>query len=216
MCINHRRDSMRRASHSPSRFGQTLRQCIDFQPAASLPASGDIWKEKAKQSLQEKSSTLPQAQYIPFHDFMIHPPLRCEQPDPTRGSSNFAHLAHPTHLPLKLHLVFRRVVWAPYARHSRVNGRVRSSADIKLGELIEFNVDLILRAALCLRFDFLGLSSKTCQWSRVQRHEVVDVEDTYLLNQSGRSSIGDHSIGKTEGRRKILAVEGQLHGRHQS
>ena len=40
---------------------------------------------------------------------------------------------------------------------SAVDESERGSTDVELGKLVEFGVDLVLRAALALGFDLLGL-----------------------------------------------------------
>ena len=54
-------------------------------------------------------------------------------------------------------MMLRSVKRAGCARRPTVNGGKRRSAHIELGKLVELDVDFILRAALALRFDFLGL-----------------------------------------------------------
>lgn len=55
-------------------------------------------------------------------------------------------------------MMLRFVKRAGYAGRPTVDGRKRRSAHIELGKLVELDVDFILRAALALCFDFLGLA----------------------------------------------------------
>jgi len=84
-------------------------------------------------------------------------PLRREQSETTSRRTDLADLANLTNLPLELRLVFRAVVGASDARGITVDWGVGGGTNLKVGVLIEFDVNLILRASLGLSFDFLRL-----------------------------------------------------------
>lgn len=70
---------------------------------------------------------------------------------------NLAHLTDPAHLPLKLRVVLRPIVGALLVRRAAVDGGVAGRADIKLRELVKFNLDRVTRVALALLLGLVGL-----------------------------------------------------------
>ena len=54
-------------------------------------------------------------------------------------------------------MIFGAIERARDARLAAVKGRVGCGTDVELGELVELNVDFVLRATLALGLDFLGL-----------------------------------------------------------
>ena len=54
-------------------------------------------------------------------------------------------------------MVFRAREGIRDACRTAVDGRVRGSTDVEFGELVEFDIHLVLRVAFALGLDFLGL-----------------------------------------------------------
>jgi len=71
--------------------------------------------------------------------------------------ADLAHLTHSAHSPLVLWQVLGAVERALLERSTSVNRRVASSADIKLGKLVEFNLYRVVRVTLALSLGLLGL-----------------------------------------------------------
>lgn len=81
------------------------------------------------------------------------------------------------------------------------NRRVRCSTDLKVGELIVVNLNLVVRVTLALGLDLFGLHKKLVQKENQTRWK------TYLIQQFGRAAIGDHSVGKAQSRGIVLVLE---------
>ena len=84
-----------------------------------------------------------------------------KQPKATRRSPNFTHLTDLANRALVLRVVSRPIEGTGNTRRTAVYGRVRGSADIELGELVEFDVDLVLRTSLAHSLDFTSLRRTT-------------------------------------------------------
>ncbi len=82
---------------------------------------------------------------------------RRKQSDPARRSADLTHLANSTQLPLVLRVMLGSVKRAGGAGGPAIDGGKRRGAHVEFGKLVELDVDLVLRAALALRLDLLGL-----------------------------------------------------------
>jgi hypothetical protein len=71
--------------------------------------------------------------------------------------ANLAHLAHLAYHALVLGVVLGAVESALLVRGSAVDGRKAGGADLKLGELVELNLDRVVGIPLALRLGLLGL-----------------------------------------------------------
>lgn len=84
---------------------------------------------------------------------------RRKQADPTRRSTYLAYLAYPTKSSFVLRMMLRSVKGTDRAGRPPVDGRKGRSTYVELGKLVELDVYLVLRAALALSLDLLGLPS---------------------------------------------------------
>lgn len=80
-----------------------------------------------------------------------------EELQPTAMLANLAHLADSAHGALVLAVVLGPVKRALLVRRAAVDGRVAGRADLELGELVELNLNLVMRVALSKRLGLLGL-----------------------------------------------------------
>lgn len=80
------------------------------------------------------------------------------------------------------------------AGRAAVDGSIRSGADVELGELVEFNIDIVLRVALTLSLDLPRLYG--CQ--RLQCGRISSELNDYLVEQLGRPAVCQHSVGEAE------------------
>ncbi len=71
--------------------------------------------------------------------------------------SNLADFADHADRPLVLGVVLRSVERALLVGSAAIDRCVAGSADLKLGKLVKLNFDCIVRVALALRLDGLGL-----------------------------------------------------------
>lgn len=71
--------------------------------------------------------------------------------------AHLADLADGAHGALVLAVVLGPVKCALLVRCAAVDGRVAGRADLKLGELVELDLNLVVRVALSKRLGLLGL-----------------------------------------------------------
>ena len=71
--------------------------------------------------------------------------------------ADLAHLTHSAHSPLVLWQILGAVERALLERSTSVNRRVAGSADVKLGKLVEFNLDGVVGIAFVLGLVPFGL-----------------------------------------------------------
>jgi hypothetical protein len=71
--------------------------------------------------------------------------------------ANFTHFAHAAHSALVLGVVLGAIKGTLLIRSTAVDGCMTGSTHIKLGELVEFNLNSIVRVALTLSLGLLGL-----------------------------------------------------------
>jgi len=96
--------------------------------------------------------------HIPDTAIVQNPTSNC-QPQPTRRRSDLTNLAHGTNRALILGMVLDPIVRTCDTRLIRVYRRVRRSADLELGKLVEIDFDCIVGVLLAYGFDLAGLPS---------------------------------------------------------
>lgn len=80
-----------------------------------------------------------------------------EELQPAAVLTDLAHLADGAHGALVLAVVLGPVERALLIRVAAVDGRVAGSADLELGELVELDLNLVVRVALSQCLGLLGL-----------------------------------------------------------
>lgn len=86
------------------------------------------------------------------------------------------------------------------------------SADLKFGELVEFNLDCVVGISLALSLGLLGLHRQ--QISQGYK-EIGLVQSTYVLNNLASSAVCNDSVSEAEGRVVVLVLHRQLHSAEQ-
>lgn len=82
---------------------------------------------------------------------------RNEQAQATGWGANLGHLGYPADTALVLFVVLGTSEGVGHTRRAAEDGGEGGGADIELGELIELDIDGILRVALALSLDLLRL-----------------------------------------------------------
>jgi hypothetical protein len=82
---------------------------------------------------------------------------RDEEAQATGRRANLGHLGYPADAALVLLVVLGTSEGVRHTRRTTEDWREGGSADVKFGKLVEFDVDRILRVALALSLDLLGL-----------------------------------------------------------
>lgn len=95
---------------------------------------------------------------------------------------NLAHLADSARLALVLGVVLGPVVRALLGRRAAVDGRVAGGAHVKLGELVELDLDGVAGVALALPLGLVGL-----EIHRVSILEREVVREVWCYSRSRRS-----------------------------
>lgn len=80
-----------------------------------------------------------------------------EEAQATGRRANLGHLGYPADAALVLLVILGTSEGVGHARRATEDGSERGSADVELGELVELDIDRILRVALALSLDLLGL-----------------------------------------------------------
>ena len=80
-----------------------------------------------------------------------------KQPNTACWSTNFTHFAYLAYLSFELRMIFRSIERTCNTRGTAIYWCVRRRTDVKFCELIEFNVDFVLRTTFTLRLYFLRL-----------------------------------------------------------
>ncbi len=75
----------------------------------------------------------------------------------TGRRADFGHVRYPAHAALVLLMVLGTSERIGHARRATEDGGEGGGADVELGKLVELDIDRILRVALTLRLDLLGL-----------------------------------------------------------
>ena len=70
---------------------------------------------------------------------------------------------------------------------------MRSRANVEFSKLVKFNLDLILRVTLTLSLDLLCLLSML-----VVIWKGGGIHGTNLIQEFGRSTVGQHAVSKAE------------------
>lgn len=71
--------------------------------------------------------------------------------------ADLAHLTHGAHGAFVLGVILGAVECALLERRAAVDGRVAGSANLELGELVELDLDRVVRVTLALRLGLAGL-----------------------------------------------------------
>lgn len=97
-----------------------------------------------------------------------------EELQPAAVLAHLAHLADGAHGALVLAVVLGPVEGALLVRRAAVDGRVASRADLELSELVELDLNLVVRVSLCKRLGLLGLYIfSLAQVSEIQQAYIV-------------------------------------------
>jgi hypothetical protein len=121
--------------------------------------------------------------------------------------ANLANLAYSADGTLVLGVVLGAVKRALLECGAAVDGGVTRGTDVKLGKLIEFNVDRVVGVPLALRLHLLGLQTI---WSELSPEYVV-AASTYILNNLAGSAVGDDPVSEAQSRIVVLVSYGKLH-----
>ena len=125
--------------------------------------------------------------------------------------ADLADLAHHADSTLVLGVVLGSIKRALLERGAAVNRGVAGGADLKLSELVKFDLNRVVRAALALRLGFPRLSHGSARGP-----QNMGSGSAYVVYDLARASVGQNTVGKAQGRVVVLAPDRQIHGIQQS